>query len=203
MKTIQKKGVVCILGLLLSVFHLAGQKVITNHLSANGYPVIDLTELSPLHCLLTSTEVADRRRQINEQNPSNTAFLGVGSGVSSINGTWNTKMSPQYQVMRADHAVGMTDWASAYNACKQYSGEGGAAGEWRLPTYREELVLFALHPQLHGKGSFTAFNAYYYWSCTEEASDDTYAWHLIFSSGDTHSAPKTSGWRVRCIRDLK
>lgn len=201
MKTIRLKDILCIFGLLLSVSDLAGQKVITNHSSANGYPVIDLTELSPLHCVLTSTEAADRRKLINEQTPSNTAFLEVGSGISSVNGTWNAKMSPRYQVMRADHTAGSADWANAYKVCKQYSGEGGAAGQWRLPTYRELLVIFALHPQLLEKGNFTAFTASNYWSCTEDRA--TSVWAIIFSSGDTTGDIKTRLCQVRCVRDLE
>ena len=102
--------------------------------------------------------------------------------------------------MRANHTIGTTDWTTAYNQCKSYNGEGGGAGQWRLPTQRELSMIWILHPQLIGKGGFSAFGANYYWSATENLA--TYAWGVNFTNGDVLNYNKTSTCRVRCVRDL-
>lgn len=189
---------ICKLFLLLVLFSvdLSAQTATT----VSGYPVIDLSALNPLGAVLSSAEASTRRTQMNQQTPSNTTFLGVGESVSGHNGTWNAKMSIKFQVMRANHTVGTTDWTTAYNQCKSYNGEGGGAGQWRLPTQRELMMIWILHPQLIGKGSFTAFDANYYWSASEYTA--TYAWGVSFSSGYVTNYGKTTSRFVRCVRDL-
>lgn len=189
---------ICKFFLLLVLFNvdLSAQTVTT----VSGYPVIDLSALNPLGAVFSSADASTRRTQMNQQTPSNTAYLGVGSSVSDHNGTWNAKMSIKFQVMRANHTVGTTDWATAYNQCKSYNGEGGAAGQWRLPTQRELMMIWILHPQLIGKGGFTAFVASYYWSATE--GNATNAWYVSFGSGYVNIYNKTVTYRVRCVRDL-
>ena len=195
MYRINKVCIDLLLLLILSVSSLSAQVVTTT----SNYPVIDLSALDPLGAVLSSAEAASRRTLMNQQTPSNTAYLAVGSTVSGHNGTWNAKMSIKYQVMRANLGS-TTDWTSAWNACKAYSGEGGAAGTWRLPTQRELQMIWILHPQLIGKGSFTAFDASYYWSSTE--TNATYAWNVNFSNGYVGTFSKTDAYRVRCVRDL-
>lgn len=189
---------ICKFFLLLVLFNvdLSAQTVTT----VSGYPVIDLSALNPLGAVFSSADASTRRTQMNQQTPSNTAYLGVGSSVSDHNGTWNAKMSIKFQVMRANHTVGTTDWATAYNQCKSYNGEGGAAGQWRLPTQRELMMIWILHPQLIGKGGFTAFAATSYWSATENSA--TYAWYVNFYHGGVYINTKANAYRVRCVRDL-
>lgn len=189
---------ICKLFLLLVLFSvdLSAQTATT----VSGYPVIDLSALNPLGAVLSSAEASARRTQMNQQTPSNTAYLGVGSSVSDENGTWNSKMSIKFQVMRANHTIGTTDWTTAYNQCKSYNGEGGGAGQWRLPTQRELSMIWILHPQLIGKGGFSAFDAYNYWSATERSATD--AWNVYFSNGRVTTNFKSNSYRVRCVRDL-
>ncbi|SEF48466.1 Lcl C-terminal domain-containing protein [Parabacteroides chinchillae] len=165
-----------------------------------GYPVIDLTALSPLGCTLTLSEANSRREAMHACAPSNSTLLTVGSAVSRENGTWNAKMSTRYQVMRND--LGTTkNWTDAWNACKAYSGEGGTAGQWRLPTQRELQMIWVLYPQLIGKGSVSSFDAYLYWSSTEYNA--SIAWYVHFGLGGTYNGyGKTIALRVRCVRDL-
>lgn len=167
----------------------------------NGYPVIDLSELSPLGCLLTSTEATTRCEEINNQTPSNTDFLPIGIEVSGEMGTWNVKMSPRFQLMRANLLTG--DWATAYMGCKQYGGEGGKPGQWRLPTQRELKMIWLLHPQLSGKGGITPFAADdFYLACNEHSPER--AWYTIFGYPCTSpNRDKTKPSYVRCVRDLK
>lgn len=189
---------ICKLFLLLVLFSvdLSAQTATT----VSGYPVIDLSALNPLGAVLSSAEASTRRTQMNQQTPSNTTFLGVGESVSGHNGTWNAKMSIKFQVMRANHTVGTTDWTTAYNQCKSYNGEGGGAGQWRLPTQRELMMIWILHPQLIGKGSFTAFDANYYWSASEDNAAS--AWVVNFYGGNVSRTNKTNSYYVRCVRDL-
>lgn len=191
---------VCI-DLLLLLILFAGSisaQVVTT--TPSGYPVIDLSALSPLEdVVLSSAEAASRRTRMNQQTPSNTAYLAVGSSVSGHNGSWNTRMSIKYQVMRANLRVGV-NWVSAWNACKSYNGEGGGVGTWRLPTQREYQMIWILHPQLIGKGGFTPFSATFYWSATERTP--TIAWYAGFHNGDMSFVDKTGTHNVRCVRDL-
>lgn len=174
----------------------SAQKVII----ASGYPVIDVSELAPLGCVLTQAEAAARRAEINAQIPSAAAYVSpLGRVASGYDGTWNAKMSPQFQVMRAD-LNSTQPWVAAYTACKGYSGEGGIAGQWRLPTQRELMMIWVLHPQLLNKGSFTAFDTIVYWSCTEY--HNSAAWYVTFNIGGMTSSAKAYDTSVRCVRDL-
>ena len=166
-----------------------------------GYPVIDLSALEPLGAVLSSSEAAARRTEMNNQTPSNTAFLSVGEAVSGVNGTWNKKMSRRYQVMRSDgNSSNRSDWTAAYNFCKEYAGEGGKKGEWRLPTQKELYMIFVLHPQLKSSSNFSAFVAYAYWCSVEHSA--TNGWRLYFDDGTLNNNRKTELHTVRCVRDL-
>lgn len=175
-------------------FNTSSARMVT---TANGYPVIDLTGLSPFN-IINYADANIRREEINTQSPSNTAFLKIGASASKDNGHWNSKLSSKFQVMRSD--LPRKDWSGAYNACKTYSGEGGAAGQWRLPTQRELMMVYVLHPQLKGVGSFSVFNGSFYWTCTEDNA--TYSWYVSFYHGETTSQIKGNIYYVRCVRDL-
>lgn len=199
MKRERIKGWILILTFAVAT-GVSAQKVITNHTSASGYPVIDVSELARLGCVWTRAEAAVRRTERNAQTVSANAFVSpAGKDASGENGNWNAKMSPLFQVMRADLNAAQP-WVTAYDACRTYSGEGGAAGQWRLPTQKELQKIYALQSQLAGKGGFTAFDAGTYWSCTE--SNPNYAWFVSFYDGFTSSYDKTGTSRVRCVRDL-
>lgn len=190
--------------LLLVLFsgNLSAQTVT---IDGNNHPVIDLSALQPLGAVLSLADASDRRTEMNKETPSNTTYLSVGAAVSGQNGTWNAQMSGKFQVMCADHTVGYTDWATAYNRCKSYNGEGSStAGEWRLPTQRELAQIMILHPQLIGKGDFKVLTANVnYWSLTEFFGNA--AWYLRTTSGQMfHSnSKKDEGYSVRCVRDVE
>lgn len=178
---------------------LSAQTVIT----VSGYPVIDLSTLHPLGAVLSYEAASARRTLMNQQTPSNSAYLSVGEKVSDDKGTWNAQMSGKFQVMRANHSEAPIDWASAYNLCKNYKGEGGGAGQWRLPTSRELMMTWVLHPQLIGKGGFTAFLANNgYWSLTEFETEGAYFLNTSTASRSYGFENKTTNYSVRCVRDL-
>lgn len=175
---------------------LSAQQISTT----TGYPVIDLSALNPLGAVLSYSDAVARKNSMYTNTPANDALLSVGINVSGHNGTWNEKMSSKFQVMRANHSVGSTDWATAWNSCKSYNGEGGTAGSWRLPTQREIDMIWVLHPQLIGKASFSAFIAGDNWSSTEYNA--TQAWYVRFSDSYPDYSTKTTGRYVRCVRDI-
>lgn len=161
----------------------------------NGYPVIDLSLLTPLGCVLTSKEAADRNTAMNQYTPSDET-CGEASGQY---GSWNAKMSPKFQVACTNLAA--ATWASAYDGCKKYAYEGGTTGQWRLPTLRELTMIWVLYPQLWGKGGFTGITSSRLWTCTE--TDTTGAMMVGFGYGDTYAIPKTDKCIARCVRDIQ
>lgn len=164
-------------------------------------PVIDLTG-EPSSVVLTRTEAKARCRDINAQTISPTAYVSpLGMSASGENGTWNAKMSPLFQVMRANLTLEGQNWVTAYTACRTYSGEGGTAGQWRLPTKKELQKIYDLRGKLESMEGFSTFSDNYLWSCTELHTNA--AWVVQFRSGYTSGNDKTDSYpRVRCVRDL-
>ncbi|WP_455640432.1 Lcl C-terminal domain-containing protein [Parabacteroides sp.] len=195
---------ICKLFLLLVLFSvdLSAQTATT----VNGYPVIDLSAFHSWGAVLSSTEAAARRTEMNDQTPYSGAYMDVGNHISNQRGTWNAKMSGKFQVMRNDLTEEPINWTTAYNRCKNYDGEGGGVGQWRLPTQRELSMMWILHPQLIGKGDitplyFNLFNSYGHWSATECTA--LTAWQVYFGDGSMTNVDKASSkCRVRCVRDL-
>lgn len=196
MKSINKICTVLLLLVLFS-YNLPAQTVET----VGGYPVINLEELRPLGAVLTFSEADARRKEMNAQKPSNSDLLQVGLDVSGPTGTWNDKMSPKFQVMQ-NNVSPQQDWTNTWIACSQYSGEGGQAGEWRLPTVGELQMIWALHPQLKKINGFTPFTAKSTYSATEKKASQE--WRVNFSNGNT-STPnlKKTAAPARCVRDLE
>ncbi|WP_455638368.1 Lcl domain-containing protein [Parabacteroides sp.] len=189
-------------GICLWILILCGSGSLSAQVATtvNGYPVIDLTALKPLGCILSSSEAAARTVEINGKTATTDQFLDRADGaISGTDGKWNEKMSSRIQVMRNNYSAGYT-WVNAYEKCKTYEGEGGAAGEWRLPTQREQQIIKILHPQLVGKGGFTAYlNNSTYWTATEFTTGN--AWYVGIS-GSTAPMAKANTGVARCVRDL-
>ncbi|WP_455637747.1 Lcl C-terminal domain-containing protein [Parabacteroides sp.] len=193
---------IALVSLVTGISILQAQTVSTITLGGNQYPVVDLTELTPLGCVLTKKECDERRTAMYAKTPN------AGSMISDNDqdGAWNKKMSSKFQVMTADYSGGATKiWVDAWNGCRAYTGAsdggGSQAEQWRLPTQKELKMILVLYPQLLEQGGISAFSADYYWSSTE--SNTTYAWYVHFSFGfSNRDYPKSNSYRVRCIRDL-
>lgn len=179
--------------MLLPVFSLSAQTVTTD---SEGRPVIDLSDLSPLGVVLSSEEAASRRTQMNALTPDNTTSLPEGG----YDGEWNAKMSIKYQVTQKDMSTS-SDFASAWKLCKEYSSEGGIAGEWRLPTISELFQIYVLHPQLAGTQGFANLSgSAIYASATEYSASGII--FMRFENVQSNRAGKTEKYSVRCVRDL-
>lgn len=101
-------------------------------------------------------------------------------------------VSPKFQV--AANTVNKI-WNEAYTACRDYSETGIEAGEWRLPTQRELMLMHIMSKQ---KDSGFTMNAYYWCGCTESLA----AW-LVDRDGYVTSRNKTNFVSlVRCVHDI-
>lgn len=92
--------------------------------------------------------------------------------------------------------------ATTATGCKAYAGPvGGEAGQWRLPTQRELMLIWVLHAKLRLLSGFNSFTSYDYWSATESSAFNS--WYVYFTNGYTYNVTtKTYSSRVRCVRDL-
>lgn len=103
----------------------------------------------------------------------------------------NNRFAAKFEVATSDVNTSV-QWADAVDLCP--SG-------WRLPTIRELRLIYAFRYEL-GTFDMSAMSTVY-WSATESGSDSSYAWYVVFGSGNTGCKySKTSNYRVRCIRDL-
>ncbi|WP_455639590.1 Lcl domain-containing protein [Parabacteroides sp.] len=200
MKRINKILLIVLLSLSIGTTILQAQTVTTVTLGGKQYPVIDLTELTPLGCVLTKKECDERRAAMyaNNINPSSTSLISI----NGTDGAWNKKMSSKFQIMKGDYSNNAT-WVEAWNGCKAYTGSsdggGSQAGQWRLPTQKEFEMIFLLYPQLLEDKLMSAFGTGY-WHATENNKEE--AWNVNFINGITAPNKKVNGSWVRCIRDL-
>ncbi|WP_455637720.1 Lcl C-terminal domain-containing protein [Parabacteroides sp.] len=200
MKQIKKLLIIVLLLSGMGITILQAQTASTITLGGKQYPVVDLTELAPLGCVLTKKQCDERKAEMHAKSPSLTTAI---SG-NQPNDEWNKKISSKFQVMNADYNNGTMSWVDAWNNCKNYTGtsDGGSsqAGQWRLPNHKELRMISIVYPQLLAQGLITAFAANFYWSSTE--FNNNTAWTVTFLTGYTNYPNKTSANRVRCIRDL-
>ncbi|WP_455637617.1 Lcl domain-containing protein [Parabacteroides sp.] len=180
---------------------LQAQTVTTVTLGGNQYPVIDLTELTPLGCVLTKKECDERRAAMYAGNITPDATTSISNNLTHA--AWNKKMSSKFQIMKGDYSTNAS-WMQAWNGCKTYTGAsdggGSQAGQWRLPTQKEFEMINLLYPQLQKQGLMTQLGTGY-WHATEYQNDSN-AWNTNFINGITAPNLKTNGSFVRCIRDL-
>ena len=85
------------------------------------------------------------------------------------------------------NCFGAKTWADALAACGRLSdgdcglSDSSSAGDWRLPAVKElqSLIDFGSYdPGLPKGHPFTEVQSSAYWSATEYANEDNYAWHV-------------------------
>lgn len=92
--------------------------------------------------------------------------------------------------------------------CAAYGGpNGGEQGEWRMPTFREVMLMVVFRSKLEAQPNFTAFSTdNYYWTATE--SGLVWCFGVIFSNGKSAMILKSRGnnsypnYYLRCVKDL-
>lgn len=105
-------------------------------------------------------------------------------------------------------------WDEAEAYCDQLTAAGH--DDWRMPTQRELMLIYVLNDQIAPDLQLltvrpgTQNDAIYYWSATEDATQQeatTTAWSVCFSSqllelgGQTRGYEKTTENYIRCVRD--
>ena len=91
----------------------------------------------------------------------------------------------QYIILLPGEAEDVT-WSAALEWAKEQDGS--------LPTRREQALLFA-NLKEH-------FQAAYYWSSEQHASDESYAWLQHFFNGTQYDFLKSAELRARAVRRL-
>lgn len=106
----------------------------------------------------------------------------------------NEKVYKRFAVHNSDNSTA-SNWSNAFTVCSGISG-----GLWRLPTQRELMLIWVLHPELKKISGFKPFSALNYRSATEI---NIYTnWSMSFNDGTTYRNGKTYTIMVRCIREL-
>ena len=92
----------------------------------------------------------------------------------------------------------ITGWRGAVDLCANLTTDGG---NWRMPTQRELMLIWVLHPELKKIAGFTPLVASSFWSATQARSETS--WSVYFSNGGTvDKFTRTSHLSVRCVRDI-
>ncbi|WP_419510726.1 DUF1566 domain-containing protein [Alistipes sp.] len=115
------------------------------------------------------------------------------------------RVAAKFEVADAN-AVSAANWDETKTICAAYTQPGTSAGDWRLPTQRELMLLWVMYSQnsLTGVGDFPSG---WYWSATNYSSGSNYAWAVSFGGTDdgrTYQRTKYGSGSsfVRCVRDV-
>lgn len=87
----------------------------------------------------------------------------------------------------------------AEDLCKNYNTPAGTAGQWRVPTIREWVLIWDKRTELTACNLPTTRSL---WSATETAGNNARAFYLNCSNGSVYNDNKTSPTIVRCVRDV-
>ena len=130
-----------------------------------------------------------------------------GAKTACIHPNWTASTMPSHTVGDAANAVSarfevaaadlpeQIAWADALTGCAGYTQAGTSAGDWRVPTQRELMLIWVMLPS-----TGLSFNSdSYYWT---SASESQYAWGLSFLTGTTYTYKKILTHYVRCVRDF-
>ena len=92
-------------------------------------------------------------------------------------------------------------WNSAMTTCDSSTYGGYSAGNWRLPTQKELMALYAHGLVSRNGASFGTLTNLrsQFWSATSSASNTAYAWTTNLASGFTTTNVKTSTLYVMCV----
>lgn len=136
-----------------------------------------------------------------------------GVKTSCIHANWKASAMPTHYEQDAANAVSARfevasadlsekkNWADAKSGCASYTQTGTSAGDWRLPTQRELMLMWVMKSQ--GRLTGLSWAGDYYWASTEDNSAKIDAWYVDFSDGYTFSMGKINNSRyVRCVRDF-
>lgn len=93
-------------------------------------------------------------------------------------------------------------WNDAINYCEALTKKSFT--NWRLPNINEleSIVDDSTHsPAINN--TFLMKKNEPFWSSTTYKGDTSMAWYIDFDSGKIYFSPKSSEYRVRCVRDTE
>ncbi|MGC2063773.1 MAG: DUF1566 domain-containing protein [Thermodesulfovibrionales bacterium] len=106
---------------------------------------------------------------------------------------------------KLDSGISQYNWDGAVAAC--IAATTASFVDWRLPTKQELLTIVDYsQPPLSTAGPsinaalFPGSQIDWYWTSTELATNNTYAWYINFDGGKDDSTPKTTVNPIRCVR---
>ena len=111
--------------------------------------------------------------------------------------TENNAVSARFEVASADLA-GTMSWNNARTGCAAYKQSGTSAGDWRLPTQRELMLIWVM--QKKGLLTGLTFPGNFYWTSTTWSECGS-IWYMDFKRGATQVS-STDIYNVRCVRDF-
>lgn len=113
----------------------------------------------------------------------------------------NDKIYYKFEVHGTSNSTSMAaGWRGAIDLCAGLYG----GLEWRLPTQRELMLIYVLHPELKEVTDFEPFlGGADYWSATQ-GSSGSYGWDMYFNDGHTSfiNLKTDRSNRVRCVREI-
>jgi hypothetical protein len=178
--------------------------------------------------LLTAGSAADSYAQSGIQYPYTTS-AGSTSGKASvivsrdaaggvksacIHANWKASTMPAHNEQDAANAVsarfevasadlsGLMDWSSAQSGCAGYTQTGTSAGDWRLPTQRELMLIWVMY--MRGELTGLSFRDSEFWSNTNSSTVGTALWSVGFESNSPTMRQRSAigSVYVRCVRDF-
>lgn len=112
----------------------------------------------------------------------------------------NNRVAARFEVASADLSGTMV-WPDAQSGCVGYTQAGTSAGDWRLPTQRELMLIYVIYKKGWLTGlSFIDSN---YWTTTGYSVRIENFWCMGMGNGQVTTLNySTKKARVRCIRDF-
>lgn len=136
--------------------------------------------------------------KVKKARETNSTYEEIGTNTAdNLSSTVsNEKVYYKFEVC-AEDAGKSTWWIASIDKCKNSTVDGGG---WRMPTYRELVLMWVLKPELEQIEGFVPFTQGIYWSATEAGG--WLCWRVYFAGGETVTGSKGYGGMTRCIRDL-
>ena len=144
------------------------------------------------------------KSKARDTKATNTTSVPVDDDTDIASKKSNSTISHYFEVAKKDCKETAVNWITAINDCKTWTEDGG---NWRLPTQREVILMYALSKNINQQASsigFIPFGVNNYWSATE--SLESYSWggnlnYGFVSYWGTLDGNKSFNYYVRCVRD--
>ncbi len=112
-----------------------------------------------------------------------------------------TDLATQLQWQDVTHSDGVNAYIN-YDIATSYcqSSAQGAFDDWRVPTMKELTYLIDRGDVNTFANTFENVSAWFYWSSTQNISDQTQNWGIDFTNGENARKSKVAAGFVKCVR---